>query len=132
MGLESDYEAEHAAAAEDNSVAEPLDSHAATQLSQTLDFAPPPQLQSDLAVAPEGPATDAQLDLPPEAEPVADFDPEVASIFTDEATELLEVCESQLAACRAAARPHPAAHGAEASARVPQGWRAHGRHHRHG
>ena len=48
---------------------------------------------------------DAQVDLPPEEqppeeEPVADFDPDVASIFTEEATELLEVCESQLAAWR--------------------------------
>ncbi len=52
------------------------------------------------APEPEGPATDAQVDLPPEEEPVADFDPDVASIFTEEATELLEVCESQLAAWR--------------------------------
>ncbi len=41
------------------------------------------------------------LDMVPEEEPVADFDPDVASIFTEEATELLEVCESQLAAWRA-------------------------------
>ena len=39
--------------------------------------------------------------MEPEEEPVADFDPDVASIFTEEATELLEVCESQLAAWRA-------------------------------
>ncbi len=48
----------------------------------------------------EGPATDAQVDLDPQDEPVADFDPDVAGIFTEEATELLEVCESQLAAWR--------------------------------
>jgi chemosensory pili system protein ChpA (sensor histidine kinase/response regulator) len=36
----------------------------------------------------------------PEAEPAPDFDPEVASIFTEEATELIEVCETELTAWR--------------------------------
>jgi chemosensory pili system protein ChpA (sensor histidine kinase/response regulator) len=64
--------------------------------------AEPPVAAEAVLAAPEveGPATDAQVDLPPEEEPVADFDPDVASIFTEEATELLEVCESQLAAWR--------------------------------
>jgi len=35
-----------------------------------------------------------------ESAPAADFDPEVASIFTEEATELIEMCELSLAAWR--------------------------------
>ena len=35
-----------------------------------------------------------------ETEPAPDFDPEVASIFTEEATELIEVCETALSAWR--------------------------------
>ena len=75
----------------------------ATQMIRALDFELPVEDVAPQGAAPsqvEGPATDAQLDMPPEEEPVADFDPEVASIFTEEATELLEVCESQLAAWR--------------------------------
>jgi len=68
------------------------DSTAETLVAPLPAFAPPEEA---------GPATDAQIDLPPEEEPVADFDPDVASIFTEEATELLEVCEAQLAAWRA-------------------------------
>ncbi len=80
----------------------------------------------------EGPATDAQMDLPPEEEPVADFDPDVASIFTEEATELLEVCESQLAAWRndSANTEYPAA--LKRPLHTPEGRCAHGGHHRHG
>ena len=87
----------------------------------------------------EGPATDAQIDLQPEQaeapleeEPVADFDPDVASIFTEEATELLEVCESQLAAWRAATLESPSPRGAEAPAAYAQGRCPHGGHHRDG
>jgi chemosensory pili system protein ChpA (sensor histidine kinase/response regulator) len=93
---------EQLAAAADNVSAEtpgPED----TQLIKPLDFVlPAEEVALDDAAAPEveGPATDAQLDAPPEEEPVVDYDPDVASIFTEEATELLEVCESQLAGWR--------------------------------
>jgi chemosensory pili system protein ChpA (sensor histidine kinase/response regulator) len=107
-----------AAAAEDNAAAEPEPSPESSHLIEMLDFELPSEVISPehgVAPAVEGPATDAQLDepvveqvppadhqLPPPAEePVADFDPDVASIFTEEATELLEVCETQLAAWRA-------------------------------
>ena len=46
-------------------------------------------------------AGDAELEMegepPPEAEPPVDFDPEVANIFTEEATELIEAAEGALA-----------------------------------
>jgi len=103
------------AAAQDNAAAAPEFSPESAQLLKTLDFELPSEvIPPEPAAAPEaeGPATDAQLDepvvaqvppvehQPPEEEPVADFDPDVASIFTEEATELLEVCETQLAAWR--------------------------------
>jgi chemosensory pili system protein ChpA (sensor histidine kinase/response regulator) len=88
--------AEHLASAQDNVSAEEAGPHDATQLVKAPDFLPPPT-----AADAEGPATDGQVDLLPEEEPVADFDPDVASIFTEEATELLEVCESLLAEWRA-------------------------------
>src|SRR6202044_1428127 len=59
--------------------------------------------QSPEPVAEQAPDHAAErAEAPPEQEPVADFDPDVASIFTEEATELLDVCESQLSAWRAA------------------------------
>jgi chemosensory pili system protein ChpA (sensor histidine kinase/response regulator) len=113
----TDHDADHEASAQDNVVAAEADSPESTQRLQTLDFKPPDPQAADLSQASvEGPATDAQVDLPaaalpaeelppeelpPQEEPVVDFDPDVASIFTEEATELLEVCESQLAAWRA-------------------------------
>ena len=78
---------EHLAAAQDNTFAEHPGTHEATQLVAFEDLA--------LPTGTEGPATDAQVDMEPEEELVADFDPDVASIFTEEATELLEVCESR-------------------------------------
>jgi chemosensory pili system protein ChpA (sensor histidine kinase/response regulator) len=78
----TDHDADHEASAQDNI----LDAEAHS---------------SEPQASAEGPATDAQVDLAPQEEPVVDFDPDVASIFTEEATELLEVCESQLAAWRA-------------------------------
>jgi chemosensory pili system protein ChpA (sensor histidine kinase/response regulator) len=92
LTLDSDHDAEHLAAAQDNTFAEQPGSHEATQLVAFEDLA--------LPSGTEGPAMDAQVDTVPEEEPVADYDPDVASIFTEEATELLEVCESQLAAWR--------------------------------
>ncbi len=95
---ESQLDAEHQASAQDNISGEEAGPHDATQLVKLPDFVPP---AASAAADPEGPAADAQLDLPPEEdEPVADFDPDVASIFTEEATELLEVCEAQLAEWR--------------------------------
>ncbi|MEJ0006569.1 MAG: Hpt domain-containing protein [Steroidobacteraceae bacterium] len=94
--------ADDLAAAADN-VSDERAAPEATQMLRTLDFELPADVAaSDGAVAAqaEGPATDAQLDLSAEEELVADFDPDVASIFTEEATELLEVCESQLAGWR--------------------------------
>ena len=49
------------------------------------------------AGAPAGPATQA---APPGEEAVADFDPEVAAIFTDEATELIDASEQALSSWR--------------------------------
>jgi chemosensory pili system protein ChpA (sensor histidine kinase/response regulator) len=96
---ELQLDAEHQASAQDNISGEEAGPHDATQLVKVQDFVPPPATEAADA---EGPAADAQLDLPPaEEEPVADFDPDVASIFTEEATELLEVCEAQLAEWRA-------------------------------
>jgi chemosensory pili system protein ChpA (sensor histidine kinase/response regulator) len=90
-------DAEHQAAAQDNVSGEEAGPHDETQLVRVPEFLPPPA-----SAEAEGPATDAQVDLPPpDEEPLADFDPDVASIFTEEATELLEVCESQLAEWRA-------------------------------
>ena len=54
---------------------------------------PPPA--TALAPPTEEPATAAA-----ESAPAPDFDPEVASIFTEEATELIEMCELSLAAWR--------------------------------
>ena len=71
--------------------------------------------------------------LAPAEQAVADFDPEVAAIFTDEATELIEASEQravQRLAQRAAAAPTCAE--TQAPAAHPQGRRAHGRHHGHG
>jgi len=114
-------EGEHEAAALDNAAAEPDPAAESSNLIETLDFELPADvIAPEPATAPEieGPAADVQLDqpvvqppppraapvaeeLPPvEEEPVADYDPDVASIFTEEATELLEVCESQLAEWR--------------------------------
>jgi chemosensory pili system protein ChpA (sensor histidine kinase/response regulator) len=97
FAAEPQLEAEHQASAQDNISGEEAGPQDETQLVRAPEFAAPP------ARAPaEGPATDGQVDLPPpEEEPLADFDPDVASIFTEEATELLEVCESQLAEWRA-------------------------------
>ena len=106
---EPEQEAEHQASAEDNVSAEEAGPHDVTQLVKAPDFQP------EAASAAEAPAIDAQVDQadqpPPEEEPRADFDPDVASIFTEEATELLEVCESRLGEWRAdAANPErPAA-----------------------
>ncbi|HEY1898316.1 MAG TPA: Hpt domain-containing protein [Steroidobacteraceae bacterium] len=106
---EADHDPEHLASALDNVAEEQPTSHELTQLPQALDVELPSAeiIRETESIAPpeaEGPATDAQIDLPPEVpaqeEPVADFDPDVASIFTEEATELLEVCETQLAAWR--------------------------------
>jgi chemosensory pili system protein ChpA (sensor histidine kinase/response regulator) len=97
FAAEPQLEAEHQASAQDNISGEEAGPHDATQLLKAPELLPPPA-----SAEPEGPVVDAQLDLPPpEEEPVADFDPDVASIFTEEATELLEVCESQLAQWRA-------------------------------
>ncbi|HEV2700006.1 MAG TPA: Hpt domain-containing protein, partial [Steroidobacteraceae bacterium] len=97
---EPQLEAEHQASAQDNISGEEAGPHDETQLVKAPDFTAPPATAT--ATEAEGPATDAQLDLPPEEEaPLADFDPDVASIFTEEATELLEVCESQLGQWRA-------------------------------
>ena len=65
-------------------------------------------------------------------EDAGDFDPEVASIFCEEAMELIEVCESALSDWRLepesadyrSALKRPSAH--------IEGWRAHGGHHRDG
>ncbi|MGC1459791.1 MAG: Hpt domain-containing protein [Steroidobacteraceae bacterium] len=93
---EPQLEAEHQASAQDNVSEEEAGPHDATLLVKAPDFALPPATAEA-----EGPATDGQVDLPPpDEEPLADFDPDVASIFTEEATELLEVCESQLAEWR--------------------------------
>ncbi len=54
---------------------------------------PPPSGASQSSVPPAA--------QPGAAEPPADFDPEVASIFTEEATELIEASEAALAAWRA-------------------------------
>ncbi|MGB6451825.1 MAG: response regulator, partial [Steroidobacteraceae bacterium] len=61
--------------------------------------------------APAGPSSSsvpessvAPVAQPGSGEPAPDFDPEVASIFTEEATELIEASESALAAWRA--EPH--------------------------
>ncbi len=94
---EPQLDAEHQASAQDNVSEEEAGPHDATLLVRVPEFASPPA-----AAAAEGPATDGQVDLPPpDEEPLADFDPDVASIFTEEATELLEVCESKLAEWRA-------------------------------
>ncbi|HEY4342643.1 MAG TPA: Hpt domain-containing protein [Steroidobacteraceae bacterium] len=93
---EADYDPEHLASAADNVVAESPAAH----VVELPEIAFPSDATALAAPQMEGPVTDAQLDLPPEEEPVADFDPDVASIFTEEATELLEICESQLGAWR--------------------------------
>ena len=119
--VQSPTEPEHQAAAQDNAAAEPDASATSSHLLKMLDFELPSEaIPPEPAAAPEveGPAADAQLDAPipepqpvaaaspvvetppPEEEPIADFDPDVAAIFTEEATELLEVVESQLAAWR--------------------------------
>ncbi len=54
---------------------------------------PPPSAAPQSSVAPAA--------QPGAAEPPADFDPEVASIFTEEATELIETSEAALSAWRA-------------------------------
>ena len=61
-----------------------------------------PKKDADGAAAPEagGPGDGRAAGSAPEEDPLVDYDPDVASIFTEEATELLEVCESQLAAWR--------------------------------
>jgi chemosensory pili system protein ChpA (sensor histidine kinase/response regulator) len=105
FAAEPDGDAEHLASAADNVAPEPPLAPEATQLVMLPEFEFPSEAAELVAPEVEGPATDAQVDLPPEEEvpeeePVADFDPDVASIFTEEATELLEVCESQLAAWR--------------------------------
>ncbi len=128
FAAEPQLDAEHQAAAQDNVSGEEVGPHDATQLVQAPDFAAPPA-----GADAEGPATDGQVDLPPPEEaPLADFDPDVASIFTEEATELLEVCEVAAGAVARRSGQPRASGRAEAAAAYPQGWRAHGRHHRHG
>ena len=55
----------------------------------------------DRRIADAAHAERAAQQAPPPAEPVAQFDPEIASIFTEEATELLESAEAAIAAWRA-------------------------------
>jgi chemosensory pili system protein ChpA (sensor histidine kinase/response regulator) len=97
---ETDRDPEHMASAEDYVAVEPPVAAEPSQLVTLPEVEFPTDAAVLAATESEGPATDAQVDLPPEDEPVADFDPDVARIFTEEATELLEVCQSQLAAWR--------------------------------
>ena len=55
----------------------------------------------DRRIADAAHAERAAQQAPPPAEPVPQFDPEIASIFTEEATELLESAEAAIAAWRA-------------------------------
>ncbi len=96
-----------------------LDRRIAESLEQQRSAEPPGPVsqdgftaQADAQPTPEAPvpaepaepavATAAVSGSRPQAEPRPDYDHEVASIFTEEATELLEVCDNQLAAWRAA------------------------------
>ncbi len=62
----------------------------------------------------------------------ASYDPEVAAIFSDEATELLEACQSSFQGISLDRTAQRGIRGAEASAAHHQGWRAHGRREGHG
>jgi len=65
--------------------------------------APPEEAEIVLAAEDEAPPVDAEVEALADEAPVyhTDFDPEVAAIFTDEATELIDVSEHALTAWRA-------------------------------
>jgi chemosensory pili system protein ChpA (sensor histidine kinase/response regulator) len=75
-------------------------------------LAPSAMPAAPVAAAPSAPArTPAPASAPPPAPaaaapPSADFDPEIAAIFSEEAVELLEACESAMSAWNAAPQDH--------------------------